>query len=301
MGTLVMKKYFASAALCLLALSGLASAADMAVGPPNPAVDPSGFFVGLGGSYNSINFGTQHVYAVGTSDVYSGGALVASGSAAGPTDFSTPAQSTFAPVVQLGYFQHFGGSDWLWGAKFAYSYLDSRSPTANVLLPQTGSYTSGGTTTPFTGNALVNSYETSINHQLSLMLFVGRSFGRGFVYFGGGPTVSQTQTSLYGVTGFADLNGAPSQITGTPTNLSSSGWVPGGALTLGATYFLDPTWFLDFSYTYSMTANQTSNYGAPFTNLAMTEVGTLTGNSSEKVTTQAVAISINKTFFLGGR
>src|SRR5438046_734210 len=103
----------------------------------------SGFYLGLGGSYNSVNFDVQHVYAVGTSDVYdSGGTLVQYGSADGPAApvFMDP-RSSFAPSFQGGYFQYFENSRWLWGAKFAYSYLNTTSTTRNALIPQFGSFT----------------------------------------------------------------------------------------------------------------------------------------------------------------
>lgn len=77
------------------------------------------FFAGLGASYNAANFGTQNIYAIGTSNNYENGSLVSSGSAAGPGTVSMPSQSTGSASVQLGYFQHFAGSQWLWGAKFS--------------------------------------------------------------------------------------------------------------------------------------------------------------------------------------
>ncbi len=194
-----MRKHGLCTALCLLTFAGPAVAADMGV--PDPTLPNGGFFGGLGGSYNAINFGTQNVYAVGTSNTYSGGALVATGTAAGPAKIYMPSQGNFAPEAQLGYFQHFTGSNWLWGAKFNYSYLGTTAATSSVVLPQSGAFTSGGTTTPFTGNALVNSYQTSINDQISMLLFVGRSFDRGFFYLGAGPTLALTQTYLNGVTG----------------------------------------------------------------------------------------------------
>ena len=60
--------------------------------PPDPAILPgsivpnSAFFLGLGASANWINFGHQHVYAIGTSNVFTDGVLSASGSAQGPTN-----------------------------------------------------------------------------------------------------------------------------------------------------------------------------------------------------------------------
>jgi hypothetical protein len=95
--------------------------------PPLSFVPSSSFFLGVGGGYNVANFGTQNVYAVGTSNVYQNGLLISSGSAAGPANIETNSQSAVAFSAQGGYFQHFNSSDWLWGAKFAYSYLGATS------------------------------------------------------------------------------------------------------------------------------------------------------------------------------
>jgi hypothetical protein len=259
-------------------------------------VPKAALFVGVGGGYNSVNFGNQDVFAVGTSNVYQNGTLIASGSAAGPANVYMASQSNFAPSAQVGYFQHFTDSTWIWGGKFAYSYPGTTSATQNAILPQVGSFTAGGITTPFTGNALVGSYQTTINHQLSLIPFIGRSFKNSFLYLGAGPSLSQTRSKLVGVTGFADINGAHTQITGEPITLSSSQWVYGGAFVVGTTYFFDRSWFLDFSYSYDMTMSQTGTYQAPFTNSTMTEIGTLSGTSSGRATTQAFTVTINNAF-----
>jgi hypothetical protein len=74
----------------------------------------------------------------------------------------------------------------------------------------------------------------------------------------------------------------------------------GGAAVIGGTYFLDRSWFLDFSYSYAMTAKQRFNYFSPFTNPNGTNgtviVGTLVGNSAASITTQAITLSLNRTF-----
>ena len=88
-------------------------------------VPNSAFFLGLGASANWINFGDQHVYAIGTSNVYTDGVLSASGSAQGPANISMNNRFAFAPSFQGGYFQRFGTSDWLWGAKLSYNYSGS--------------------------------------------------------------------------------------------------------------------------------------------------------------------------------
>ncbi|MFH1339875.1 MAG: hypothetical protein ABIL01_01485, partial [Pseudomonadota bacterium] len=72
----------------------------------------------------------------------------------------------------------------------------------------------------------------------------------------------------------------------------------GGAATVGVTYFFDRSWFLDLSYTYAMTENRTANFSGPFASATdgYTDTGTLSGNYSGRVITQAVHASINKAF-----
>jgi hypothetical protein len=265
-------------ALNFVGLAALAaapvSAADMPVkapivaAPPVTMVPGAGFFIGLGGSFDSVNFGTQAVYAVGTSDVFDkNGTLVSTGLAAGPADIYMPRRSTFAPSVQGGYFQHFADTNWLWGAKFAYSYLGSTSTVLNAQIPQAGSFTLivSNKTIPFTGTAVIQSGQTSILNQIDFMPFVGRSFERSFIYIGAGPNLSQTITNATGVVGFADIGGKPTNVSGAPQNFYSETWIHGGAATAGVTYFLDRSWFLDVNYTYAMTRNHTSNFSSPFT------------------------------------
>ena len=215
-------------------------------------------------------------------------------------------ERTFAPSVRAGYFKKFAGSNCLWGAKFSYSNLGlgSTSTVRNVLLPQTGSFTATGSTTsvPFTGNAFVRSFETLITHQLVLVPFIGRSFEKIFLYIGAGPTLAQTETKLNGLIGFADVNRAHTDVSGTPVNLSSSRWVFGGAAVLGATYFFNASWFLNFGYTFTMTTNEISNVSSPFANPHGANgspiKGTLVGRSSGAVVTQGVTLTINRAFCL---
>jgi hypothetical protein len=261
--------------------------------PPLSFVPSSSFFLGVGGGYNVANFGTQNVYAVGTSNVYQNGLLTSSGSAAGPANIETNSQSAVAFSAQGGYFQHFYSSDWLWGAKFAYSYLGATSIVRNALLPQAGSFTATGshTAVPFTGNALVQSFQTNVTQQLAFIPFI---------YIGAGPTLSQVRTTLNGLIGFADINGTRTDVSGSPVNFSSTAWVYGGAATIGASYFLGQSWFIDVNYTFAMTGNNTSGFSGPFTNPngtnGSTTVGTMVGTSAGKLITQGIAATINKTF-----
>jgi hypothetical protein len=268
-----------------------------------PAVPNHAFYIGLGGSANITNFGTQDVYAVGTSDVFRDGAKISSGSAAGPGSVGMGNDTTIAPVVQLGYFQRFTDSAWLWGANLNYSYLNASASVRNARIPQAGSYTPTGSATPipFTGNAIVQSYQTEVTHQVALMPFIGRAFDAGgFVYLGAGPTLSRMSTKLNGLVGFADTNGTRSDISGAPQDFGTEGWVLGGAAMVGVTLFFDASWFVDVRYMVSVTEDQTGNYASTFSNPNGTDGtlinGTLVGSSSGRAVTQGITFTINRAF-----
>jgi hypothetical protein len=265
----------------------------------------SAVYVGLGGSYNTINFANQSTYGKGTSyqpwsisDPFGG---PVTGSAAGSTGVNLPTQSQVTPSVQVGFFTHFADSKWMWGGKLSYSYLSSSSAKKNQLIPQSGGFYQDGIYTPFNGNYVVRSYEQAINHQFTLIPIVGRSFERSQVYFGIGPTYSQTKTSINNITGFADIIGIPTSVTGIGNGsyYSSAQWVFGGAALVGLTYFLDQKWFLDFSYSATMTKNNMTSWGGPWANTrtdGASLTGTNQGTSSGKIMNQALSIMLNKAF-----
>jgi hypothetical protein len=289
----------AGLALCLAwALPARAQTATEGELVPNRA-----FFAGLGPSYNAVNFGTQNIYAIGTSDNYEDGTLVSYGTAAGPGTVSLSSPSTASPLLELGYFQHFSDSAWLWGAKFSYSDLRASATSADVSIPQYGSFTYTGShaVVPFTGDAVVNSYETEVNSRFAFMPFIGRSFGKGFVYLGAGGTMSEVQTSLNGLVGYAVINGVNTNVSGAPQNFASSGFVLGAGLVVGGTYFLGQGWFVDVDYSFAKTAAQIGRYQSNFVNSSttpgVTTVGTLVGQSSETVVTNSVTITIDKSFW----
>jgi opacity protein-like surface antigen len=286
------------AALCWLTLATPAFAGEYQ--PPAEHFPASGFFIGLGGSYNSTKF-SQDLYASGISDIFSGSTLVAFGEAGGPSSPFRETESSFAPEVQLGFFRNFADHEWLWGAKFRYKYVDLTSDDSLIDSPQSGSFTNTGAApsgSSFTGNVIIESSHTKIEQEFSLLAFVGQPFGRGTVYFGAGPVLFGARSNLYGATGFAALDGAHFDITGMPSNFSSSDWVWGGAAQIGMTYQLDETWFLDLNYTYAVSREFSHDYSTPFASAAdgYTDSGTLFINTSQRVNSQAFAISINKLF-----
>jgi hypothetical protein len=285
-------------ALCLLTCPALTFAGE--AGPPLKSNIPgSGFFIGLGGSYNSVKL-DQDLYAVGLSDVYSGTSLVARGHAEGPANSFHSSESRFSPEAQLGYFRSFTGSNWLWGAKFKYKYSGAELTDRGMIVPQNGSQipTNGSPPTPLAGNAIIESSKTSINHELSLLAFLGKSFLNSTVYFGAGPVLFGTKSSLNNAIGFANINGTPTDITGAPISFSSSKWMWGTAAQIGTTYYFAPSWFLDFNYTYAIAGQYKNDYAAPFLSSAdgRTYSGVAFITTSQRVTSQALAVSINKVF-----
>jgi opacity protein-like surface antigen len=290
---------------CITIIVGLGVSVS-AVAQDSSSVPDSAFYAAIGGGYASVNFGTQNLYAIGTSNAYNNadGTLLATGTAQGPGSVSMPKQSTFAPSAVLGYFRHFAGSHWLWGARLSYTYLEATSTVERVRLPQQGEYTEynngQASTTQFFGHAVAKSYDTTLDRQITLLPFIGWSFEKGFGYIGGGATYSRTHTNINQLVGFADITHPLEIISGPPQDFSGSGWVWGGALSAGGTYFLSRSWFLDVSYTYARTKNQTFNYSSTFTNPNgpnnTTQSGTLVGSSSGRVETNVIDMRISAAF-----
>ena len=272
-------------------------------------VPKSALSVGIGGNLNLATFGQQNIWWAGTSNDYArNGTFFGSGFAQWNTNVNLTPQLRIAPIGQINYFSHLGDSDWIWGSKFSYSYLDSRASQPNVLIPQFGAFNlsvegnnSGyNRTQSFYGTGYLQSYQTSINHQMVLTPYIGRSFSNGFVYIGGGPSLSQFQTNFNNLTGFRSSGGQPVNQTALPTNYQSSQWVFGEFATAGITYFLTHSWFVDFNYTFSQTGSATSHYlgwyAAPVPGTQATSIGYLPASSTSAVSSQSFNVSINWAF-----
>lgn len=269
-------------------------------------VPQSAFFVGFGGSANSINFGNQDVIAIGTSETTHNGVTIATGFAQGPDDASggTPifmdSQLVFSPSVEVGYFQHFQNSNWLWGTKFTNDYIGASSNFRNPVFPQVGTYTETGMApVPFTGNAIAAATQTQLIDQMALRPFIGYEIDKGFVYFGGGPTATLLQTDVRALVGFADINGNRGDISGAPQNFSDSGWAVGGSTEVGITRFFKDGWFIDCSYGIGITRNRTFDFASTFSNTnanGVTNAGTLVGDSTWQGLSQSFGIKFCKAF-----
>jgi hypothetical protein len=281
------------AAIC----AGSALAADLA-----PSTVPhSAFFVGLGVSGASVNFKNQHVYAGGTT--WQPGPVIGWG--AGSTNFMLNASSAAVPLIQAGYFKHISGTQWIWGGKIIYNYLNVTSDRS-LLIPQTGGVTATvlgvPTTYPFTGNYTVQSYRQTLNHQISLIPLIGQTFEKSFLYFGVGPTFSQTKMSIENMASpiaFVDGHFISPTGIGNGSNYSTTPWLFGGAAMIGATYFINPDWFVDMSYMYSLTWTRTSSWSGPWRDTlsnGTARIGNNSGTSSGSVNTQTFSVSINTAF-----
>lgn len=300
----------------LLLLQGLAFS-SVVWGQTETMTDPASFmprsarYIALGFNGNTVNFGNQDVIAIGTSDVIDAGVIIASGEAEGPDDASggTPirmdTQFTFSPSLQLGYFQHFEGSvNRLWGVKFSNDYLGAVSEYRLPRFPQVGQFTYIAdplNPVPFTGNAIATSINVQLVDQLAFRPYLGHSYGNGFVYVGGGPTLSHMRTEVTDLVGFADINGTRSNISGAPQDFSDADWVWGGSAEVGVTHFLSSSWFLECSYVLGVTADHTFNFSGTFSNTdpsdpTQIKEGTLVGSSQWQAITQSFGLRLCKTF-----
>ena len=283
--------------LCALALLSSAFAGGM--GEPF-AVPEKHFFVGLGGAENNASLDKQTIYGKGVNNAYLNGVLQSQGSAAGTSSPFYENTSPFSPHAHVGYLRNFKNSINFWGAKFSYDYLNAHFSDNNMTIPQAGSNNNyqAQKTTYFTGNYLVESVQTNINHELLLLGFIGHAFKHCKVYLGVGPSLFGMDSKINNLVGHADYVVPGQNISGAPAYLSKSMWEWGGVGQVGITYSLSSSWFLDLNYTYAATASNTIKYVSPFTNLiaGQNTVGTSYINPAQQIAVQSFGVSINKVF-----
>ena len=263
-----------------------------------------GLFLGLGVDYNSINI-TQKSWGEGISNIQTSTGGNSNGIAQGTGAPFHNTNNTFSPEIQAGYFKHFTGSQNLYGVKFSYQYLGETATNSNLYIPQLGVMTSStGATSPLFGYVNADSVQVTANHELTLLAFIGRSFENKYVYLGAGPSLFNLKSKNYYSIGYADYEGATVNVTGLVSYASPSIWAWGGAAQLGMTYFMSPTWFVDVSYTYAITGNNTTRHEQTFSNSSSigsthyTTSGTLFTRDTLSISTQALTVAINKVFDL---
>ncbi|HEX3984327.1 MAG TPA: hypothetical protein VHX12_11580 [Acidisoma sp.] len=262
----------------------------------------SAFFGGVGLGINAVNFGHQSLYVGGTSRNYADGALVSAGIAWGSGSVDKATQTTASPELRLGYYRHFGTSPWLWGVKASYTDLLAAAASYNVGVPQGGviAYASTQGSVPLTGVAVMQSYRVKADSRFGAGPFIGYSLGPGFLYLGLGGTMTHAETDLNDLVGYASVNSQTVTVSGAPQSFASSGWVLGASMTVGGNYFVTKDWFLDIAYSFAETAAQVGHYVSSFTNAlanpGLTATGNRYGQSSEKIVTDSVTLTINRGF-----
>lgn len=274
-------------ALSLAISSTFAGSSGTASSTPT---NQTGFFLGLGGAYNMARINSD---TSGILNAISG--FPPTGLFWGATGSYSDTKQAFAPEGQVGYFQPFNGSNWLWGIEFLYQY--SRIKTT----------TYGGSMAPGTYINLINPNEnitnevnisairSKIHDELMLPVFIAHSLTRSFIYLGVGPSLFRAQHDIYpssdALSGFymGDING-----------FSNTKWVWGGAVQAGIAYYINPAWFLKLNYSYARTGHYKESHFAPFSpevNGGL-NAGIVYFNTSHRIIAQEVAVSINKVFSL---
>ena len=273
-------------------------------GTMGAAPNPQGFFIGVGGNYNSLRI-QQDSWGLGISSLYIDGVYNSTGIAQGnAAPFKNKSQN-LAPEVQAGYLRNYNDSVY-YGIKFTYQYLGGIATNRDVYLPQTGVLTSAsGTTSPMFGYAIADSVETTINHDMNLFALIGKQFGNKSIYLGGGPSLISLQSQNYNSIGYAIINGETLNVTGLVNYGSPTMWAWGGGAQIGASYFITPSWFIDASYTFSALGGRVSRHEQSFTNTSTMNGDNLltTGILATKDTfktalLQSVNVSINRMFDL---
>ena len=225
-------------------------------------------FLGIGLGLSIVNYDTQYVYNLGVSRIYENDALVAIGGADGPAipDPTFPKSKSLAPAGQIGFYSRYKDSNWVYGAKATYSFLNSYSNREVLAIPQYGTSTDPNTNS-FDGTSY-NTYSIDAKNQFTIMPFIGRKYSNGYLYVGAGLGLTDVQVNVDDVVGYALLNGVETDISGEAQNFSDSKIGFGVALSADITYFLNNSLFLDLNYTYSRPNVAELDIASPYKNPA---------------------------------
>lgn len=293
-----MKKWIVSSVYFLAVTACFASE----VGATSSDLMHDGLFLGLGANYNSINL-SQSSWGKGISNIQTNTGVNSNGVAEGTGAPFNNISNTMGPSFQVGYFKHISGTPNLYGVKFSYQYLGATATNSNLFIPQLGTMVSNtGVTSSLYGYVNADSVQVTTNQQLNLLAFIGRSFGNTSIYFGAGPSLINLKSKNYYSIGYAYFEGATVNVTGLVTYAAPPIWAWGGTVQLGGSYFFSPTWFVDMSYTYTITGNNTVNHQQTFSNtsnlagVTYTTSGTLFTKNTLSVKNQTLMLSINKVF-----
>ncbi|OGT68788.1 MAG: hypothetical protein A3J38_08375 [Gammaproteobacteria bacterium RIFCSPHIGHO2_12_FULL_45_9] len=267
---------------------------------PAPSPDQTGIYMGVGGSYNIIrdSLGTS------TTNMSADFATLLTNTAIGSI-ISSPTvvtNQTFAVSGQMGYFQHFSSSAWLWGAKMVYQYqcVNNEKTAAQ----QTTSTLTYGTNPIYSTEDTITQ-DIAVNHEIAVMPYIGLSFTHGLTYLGVGPAfinVSQiTRSGPLTISQSAPLVPGTTLIGTDPTTVTlanQSDWLWSGAVQIGASYYLTPTWFVDGNYMWAFSGRTNFSIDPAVILTTVSTIGatSATNSTSQQVTIMSFGVSINKVF-----
>lgn len=260
---MTMKKLLSQVSVGLLVSGAVATA--FAGGPDMPSMVTPGIYLGLGGSWNTVDMSVN----TAVNDVV-GTTLTPVAASHNLKD----SQSRLAPMAQLGYWGMIDDT-WLWGLVGEYKYLNYNLNTIN----------GAGSVVGLDSDFLA----VNLQHEFMMLLYFGATFDKGYLYLGFGPVLYTLRDS-----GRIYETSAPHATT---TTFAGSDTIWGGAAQLGYNYYFNPTWFLGFNYTYTVSGNYALNNNVVVPAASTADTATTTAyNRDYGFTVQEVMFSINKVF-----
>lgn len=311
-----MKRFF-PITLPLFVFSNLLQAGTMGAEPAH-----SGVFVGLGGAYNSVQLNQNYTSVGNLVSAFTPPGDQINLNAAGVVGGSMPpfqsTTATFSPEGQIGYFNSLPFTAPMaidfWGFKYSYQYLGISTAQQNVINPLGRPIGPIGPIRNLDiGNMFTQSVQNSIDHEMTLLAFIGHTFkSNKRVYLGGGAALFGTTSNIYNTYGVFNTTVAtvfsPGSAPNPNNHFSSTSWVWGGAGQVGFVYGIGEYWSLDLNYTYAATGNVKHNdsgvsevsYDTPVGGdiLPINAITNFNLELKRRITVQSLNFTINRTFQL---
>lgn len=211
----------------------------------------------------------------------------------GATDTYDANRNRIVPMAQLGYWSPFC-SNWLWGVTGQWKYLGYNTPNVNSSAGQHIPNATFSSINLFGPEVLRDfSSKTNVNHEFMTLFYLGTQINNGYAYFGVGPALLTAKNNIY-------VTSIHTGATGDyliASSVSNSKTIWAGAAQIGYNYYLDPTWFLNFNYTFLQSDSVSFNNSA---NAAILNGAVVAGpneinfDRGIKVREQGLMLSINK-------
>ncbi|WP_298623349.1 hypothetical protein [uncultured Legionella sp.] len=240
-----------------------------------------GLYMGVGGGWSLTEEDYHSTFRTNTGN--------------GAIDHYNAAQNRIIPMAQLGYWAPVH-SDWLWGLAGQWLYAGYKTTNENSNLGQHIPNASFSSINIFGPDVIRDfSAQTKVTNEARVLLYAGQQLKQGYVYLGIGPAVLAVSNTMY----VSSIHSAPN--TNSDTLYSNSAktnktlW--GGAAQVGYNYYINPSYFINFSYTYTQTAKHqfdNSTNTALFNGAMSAGPNLLSMNRRVSIAQQDVAITINK-------